>query len=621
MNIDGHLKPAPMAASQQHSPETLNTPISSFQYPPLDDPTRQTRLICFESGDKSSQVDTEPIRCRLIVVNLDACASHEYHALSYCWGDVTDARPIHVNDNLHYITSNLEAALHRAIEINRDRLVWADAICINQRDLEEKASQVNLMASIFTMASCCLIWLGDTTTEPDYSPNTIYEPDAKKAFSLIESLARDEHYTRPGNREEGSLAPLMKLTWWHRIWTVQEAILPPYCVAMCGSLTLPWATFMQASTNFRRHHYKMCCNRAVSSLKEFNNKIKELEDTRREMVSDSGTDMNRIFQKFQDRNATDPRDKVFGLLALGATSSSGLTIAAGLSADYSASNPEIFVQTALKLIRQTRVLDLLLRAREYDRNPHLPSWVPDWRAKNDRHRTRELSISKWSCWDLHSASGGRRTEFGDSNAITFPANTLVLAGVKVDTITVVGYACEDREAFTAPPESSIFMYFPDKQWRQLMEETVPADENYPLGSGSYSEALMRVLALDYVEDYDGSENCVIRRRIAPSEVAACLREVRSGNQRQTYFQSKMINHRFFITQSGLLGLGPVDVAKGDEVFILLGGNMPFILRKKNLPLDVSQASSLHTLVGDAYVHGIMDGEYADETRKQWVYLI
>lgn len=595
----------------------MNTPISTLLYPSLGDPTCQTRLIRFEPVAESLPTDTAPIRCRLTVVNLRASVRHEYHALSYCWGGMSETSPIHVNGHIHYITTNLEAALRRAREIDRDRLIWADALCINQQDLIEKASQVDLMASIFTEASCCLFWLGNTADDPGDGRHAILEADAKKAFSLIESLARNEHYTRRGNMEEVSLGPLMKLQWWHRIWTVQEAILPQYCVAMCGPLTLPWVLFTGASANFRRHHYEMCCNRAVSSLKEFNNKIQELEDTRRELISEGGTNMNRIFQKFQDRHATDSRDKVFGLLALGATRSSGLTIAASLGADYSTNSHEIFTRTSLKLIRQTRVLDLLQRAREYDRNPHLPSWVPDWAAKNDRHRIRELST--WSCWDLHNASAGRKVEFGDN--IIPSTDILVLAGVRVDNIAVVGNSCEDLEAFMPQPEGSMFVNFPDRQWWRLMVKTASVDEKYALGSGSYKEAFMRVLTLNYLEDYDMLDNRVIRRRIAPAEVAACLREIQSSSQHQTYFRSKMINHRFFITKTGLLGMGPVDVAPGDEVYVLLGGNMPFILRKATLPIYASQVGSFHTLVGDAYVHGIMDGEYVDESRKLWVHLV
>jgi len=59
------------------------------------------------------------------------------------------------------------------------------------------------------------------------------------------------------------------------------------------------------------------------------------------------------------------------------------------------------------------------------------------------------------------------------------------------------------------------------------------------------------------------------------------------------------NRCFFTTSSGYIGLGPRDTRCGDYVAIFLGGNMPFVVKDE---------STHHSLVGEAYVHGIMDGE-------------
>jgi hypothetical protein len=67
------------------------------------------------------------------------------------------------------------------------------------------------------------------------------------------------------------------------------------------------------------------------------------------------------------------------------------------------------------------------------------------------------------------------------------------------------------------------------------------------------------------------------------------------------------NHAFFITQSGYIGIGPARTQPGDEVWIFHGGKVPFVMRRT----DASKAIGSHrtlNLVGDAYVHGIMDGQ-------------
>jgi hypothetical protein len=68
---------------------------------------------------------------------------------------------------------------------------------------------------------------------------------------------------------------------------------------------------------------------------------------------------------------------------------------------------------------------------------------------------------------------------------------------------------------------------------------------------------------------------------------------------------------FFITGNGFLGLGPHSVEVGDEVRILIGGSVPFILRR-----DRQNTFMKFLLIGDCYVQGIMDGEVMEMRRKE-----
>jgi hypothetical protein len=87
-----------------------------------------------------------------------------------------------------------------------------------------------------------------------------------------------------------------------------------------------------------------------------------------------------------------------------------------------------------------------------------------------------------------------------------------------------------------------------------------------------------------------------------------------------------IRRRFFITETGYIGLGPAGMRVGDQLYILLGGHTPFILRQKPLSIvrgggtpillpfeSESAAKRVFEMVGDAYVHGLMDGE----AMKEW----
>jgi hypothetical protein len=67
------------------------------------------------------------------------------------------------------------------------------------------------------------------------------------------------------------------------------------------------------------------------------------------------------------------------------------------------------------------------------------------------------------------------------------------------------------------------------------------------------------------------------------------------------------NHAFFITKMGYIGMGPPRTRPGDQIWVFYGGRVPFIMRRNNLHGLQFEFRGLR-LVGDAYVHGIMDGE-------------
>jgi len=68
--------------------------------------------------------------------------------------------------------------------------------------------------------------------------------------------------------------------------------------------------------------------------------------------------------------------------------------------------------------------------------------------------------------------------------------------------------------------------------------------------------------------------------------------------------------RLFVTRKGFLGLGPPQTVGGEKVFVLYGGKAPFLLRDKTDKTDkiINNPGPYYELVGDCYVHGIMDGE-------------
>ncbi|KAM6511811.1 hypothetical protein FALCPG4_016804 [Fusarium falciforme] len=132
-----------------------SAPLKSSLYANLQMSGRQIRLLQITS--------TKPeIVCKLEVVSLED--EPAYSALSYVWGDPAITKSVLVNGERVNVTTNLALALEHAPKHLEDANVvprlWADAICINQDDPNEKNHQVPFMKDIYSQAEIVICWLG-----------------------------------------------------------------------------------------------------------------------------------------------------------------------------------------------------------------------------------------------------------------------------------------------------------------------------------------------------------------------------------------------------------------------------------------------------------------------------
>lgn len=89
-----------------------------------------------------------------------------YEALSYVWGDPDDASEALVEGSLfstYEVRANLRSALFHLRHKNEERVIWIDALCINQRDTNERNHQVGQMGRIYSSATRVIAWLGEST--------------------------------------------------------------------------------------------------------------------------------------------------------------------------------------------------------------------------------------------------------------------------------------------------------------------------------------------------------------------------------------------------------------------------------------------------------------------------
>ncbi|KAK1777166.1 heterokaryon incompatibility protein-domain-containing protein, partial [Copromyces sp. CBS 386.78] len=102
-----------------------------------------------------SENEDAAIHCRLFCTaldskgtTLDSKGTRPYEALSYVWGSEDNPCSIFINGCAFAVRENLYAALLHLRDHSIERIIWIDAICINQKDLEERGHQVQSMAKI-----------------------------------------------------------------------------------------------------------------------------------------------------------------------------------------------------------------------------------------------------------------------------------------------------------------------------------------------------------------------------------------------------------------------------------------------------------------------------------------
>lgn len=139
--------------------------IPEFVYQPLGDPRlKSIRLIELLPHD----ADPSQIRIRLRTTSIAVPKSEHYEAISYCWGDATNVRSIYCKGSKLWITASLRNALLRLHSKNGEtRILWADAICINRKDLDGKNWQVRTMSDIYKKAVRVMMYPGEDSYDSD----------------------------------------------------------------------------------------------------------------------------------------------------------------------------------------------------------------------------------------------------------------------------------------------------------------------------------------------------------------------------------------------------------------------------------------------------------------------
>lgn len=196
--------------------------MRKYRYSPLSKGPRSIRLLRL----LPYQIDKAEIRAELLEYSLQDSqrSHHSYEALSYVWGGLNTTRSILIGDEELDITPNLHAALLRFRDPEFPRILWVDAVCINQRDEAEKEYQIRSMAMIYGHAKCTIVWLGEEAESSIMALEEIRAAGSQLRY--ISDYGNDPDETSNKNLPNigKAITSLLRREWFQRIWVKQRAM-------------------------------------------------------------------------------------------------------------------------------------------------------------------------------------------------------------------------------------------------------------------------------------------------------------------------------------------------------------------------------------------------------------
>ncbi|RMJ18164.1 hypothetical protein CDV36_002119 [Fusarium kuroshium] len=501
----------------------------------LDVAQEQIRMLHLEPGWGST-----PISCTIHLISLTSDPPSKYEALSYTWGDPKVTREIIVNGYLVNVTFNLYSALYRLRQPEETRVLWVDALCINQTDVDERGQQVGLMGKIYSICDNTVIWIGEPPVDTwpahwfgddrDHPSlrwlgnefvyySTLREPVDPASVDIVFHvfanlrLIQDSHlseqplfkdmtgatfaypldYNYYCSMMAQALAPFADSPWWTRIWTVQECILPQRATFIYGPVSIELPFMLQVFSSLSGHMLDCCSTTGAQThpelmphLRKLGLAMRPIDELRSGRREGPEVSLWTALSFTRSRFATDDRDRVFGVLGL-VNSWMGEPIIP----NYRAKTEEIYTLATLDEALSTNSLLPLHFPLQKDAHPGVPSWVIDWTAGSNV--SLRLNVYQWS--QTHylqfyvSHKQPSHVVARDNNRV------LEVKGRRCDRVALVGPPCKHGH-----PKDKRKVYC---EWFKLFELDRNPSRSYKTGE-PYLDAFWKCLCWDLVLSVDGS---------------------------------------------------------------------------------------------------------------------
>ncbi|KAI8623151.1 hypothetical protein F5Y19DRAFT_468714 [Xylariaceae sp. FL1651] len=500
----------------------------------------------------------------------------EYDGISYVWGDSKDVRSIWCNGISVDITASLHWALMRIRLLDRPRLVWADALCINQNDTQERSRQVTLMGYIYANTRSVFACMGDEA-QGDQHMLHIWN-------KMSGDVDRIERWNHLGN--------LMRRAWFRRAWVLQEVGLAKNPRVVYGAVEFSYRAMMALVRWVQTYARHFAASMNIGGL---------LIHTQWANWIDWALNPSHQLYKLVDLldhgallNCRDPRDHIYAFLGhpLASRGCGGALIVP----DYAKSVLQVYREATISLLQDAGIR--ILSSVEHSKvtiHEDYPSWVIRWNTG--------FVLNNIYTHPNPLYRAGHTVQAGVSRIVR---NRLLARGVIFDIV--------DSVYIIRISEGSIHIEFAPlngtENWSLL--DLIRFLEDRTTSAYQHLRALYLACTLACYASVDDAPSTLLSswssyvlwlRRNCTNEI--------SPQARALYIRlvANCAGRAFIVTRNGYYGLAPHIASPGDQCCILQGSGVPFLLRQ----MLMNESQELR-LVGECLIQGVMRGEVVEMVR-------
>ncbi len=396
----------------------------------------EIRLLHLQPGGTSDK-----LTCSLQYASLKD-STLKYEAVSYTWGDPQPAESVELEGIPFVVTPNLGYCLRQIREKDKTRVIWVDALCINQDDDEERSSQVCIMTKIYERASYVRVWLGPEaqgsslaislikelteTSDDSYESHEAawdaQEGTARVLYDYYPALEGPEEFDQKiaathkkdgANEEWVAFYDLLERPYWSRVWIFQELICAKRIVITCGSSWVGWRELAIVLRNSGESDeeelrgfglLRTGSPLMVQQLRGLRgvSKLERPPEGFEKMNFEGFIKLSRLLISQRERQCMDPKDRIYAMLGIASETSGG-----AFPVDYRLETYETYRSLSRFLATEHGDLDSLSAASIESSGSKRASWVPDW---NEAPSTTVLAHhfgQAWSCGLWSSTFHGR----------------------------------------------------------------------------------------------------------------------------------------------------------------------------------------------------------------------